>query len=386
MMTPFVFRTLWHRRYASLFIAIIWALGLLGLAISKRLETNAEAQLIRTLEGTDFLLVAKGSPTQAILANVFHVDDATGNIPIREAEKYINHPDLINVRRLAYGDNFQGFRILGCDSATWNHVSLHHFEGRWPIDTLEVVISKAVSESTGLQVGSRFHGNHGTIDDLGDHDDLEYSVVGIADPNESQWQKMIWTPIEAVWKMHENAPLEYTAVLARIDNPMTRLMLPGQIQRMSSLMAVSPAMEANRMVGWLNQGGRALRAMSFLLSLIGALSMFMLLQSHVRERLSDYALVRAMGGSWSQIAGLVIGQNIVLAAVAGIIAFAGLTLAFMYSTFWLPAGMKLYPDIWWSFKDDTFWLGVNVILALLAGIGPWIWLQKIPLHRALVDA
>jgi putative ABC transport system permease protein len=382
----FAFKALWHRKATSAFSALIWALGLLGLAITSRLETNVEAQLTRTLEGTDLLLVAKGSPTQAILANVFHLDQATGNISRAEADKWLSHPDLKNVRRLAYGDNFQGVRILGCDSATWNHVPVQTLEGRWPEAAMEVVISEAVAKKSGLQIGDAFHGSHGTVDDLGDHDHHDYEVVGIASSPAPQWAEMIWTPLESVWAVHEEAPEEYTAVLAAIPNPMTRLMLPGQIQRTSSLMAISPAMEANRMVGWMNQGGAVLRILSVLLTVIAALSVFLLLQSHIREHLSDYALVRAMGGSWGQIAGLVLGQNLLLALLALTLTYTGLVLAYALSSTWLPQGVLLYGDLWWNLGQDLPWLGLTLFLGLFAGIGPWIWLQKIPLHRALVDS
>lgn len=382
----FAFKALWHRKATSAFIALIWALGLLGLAITSRLESNVEAQLKRTLEGTDLLLVAKGSPTQAILANVFHVDQATGNVPRAEADKWLSHPDLQKVRRLAYGDNYQGVRILGCDSATWNHIQTRDLKGRWPQAPLEVVLSAEVARKTGLELGDHFHGSHGTVEDLGDHDHHDYHVVGIVSPIAPQWASMIWTPLESVWEVHEDAPMEYTAVLAAIPNPMTRLLLPGQIQRSSAMMAVSPAMESNRMVGWMNQGGAILRLLSLLLTVIAALSMFLLLQSHIRERLADYALVRAMGGTWGQIAGIVLGQNLLLSITALSMAYAGLALAYATANAWLPAGIVLYSDLWWNLAQDLPWMGLSIFLGLFAGLGPWIWLQKIPLHRALVDS
>jgi ABC-type antimicrobial peptide transport system permease subunit len=151
-------------------------------------------------------------------------------------------------------------------------------------------------------------------------------------------------------------------------------------------MAVSPAMEANRMVSWMNQGGAVLRILSILLTIIAALSMFLLLQSHIRERLADYALVRAMGGTWGQIAGLVLGQNLLLTLTALALTYLGLALSFGASSYWLPAGILLYDDVWWNFTQDLPWVGLSIFLGLFAGIGPWIWLQKIPLHRALVDS
>ena len=151
-------------------------------------------------------------------------------------------------------------------------------------------------------------------------------------------------------------------------------------------MAVSPAMESNRMVGWMNQGGAILRLLSLLLTVIAALSMFLLLQSHIRERLADYALIRAMGGTWGQIAGIVLGQNLLLSITALSMAYAGLALAYATANAWLPAGIVLYSDLWWNLAQDLPWMGLSIFLGLFAGLGPWIWLQKIPLHRALVDS
>ena len=201
----FAFRALWHRKATSFFVAVIWALGMIGLAMTTRLERTAEAQLTRTLEGTDLLLAAKGSPTQAILAHVFHRDQASGNISIAEAEKWLSHPDLSHVRRLAYGDNYQGYRILGSDSATWNGVSLQPILGRWPEGALEVVLPRSITERQGLALGDHFHGSHGAVDDLGDHDEHHYTVVGIVIPDQAFWNEVIWTSLESVWAVHEHS-------------------------------------------------------------------------------------------------------------------------------------------------------------------------------------
>ena len=381
----FAFKTLWSRKLSSLFIALIWAMGLLGLAATQRVERSMKAQLVRTLEGSDFLLCAKGSPTQAILANIFHIDQATGNIPLKESEKYLTHPDLLNIRRLAYGDTYQGSRILGCDSATWMHIAAPKLEGRWPEQVMEVVVGSHVAKLHGLHLGDEFHGSHGAVDDLGYHEEHHYHIVGILQSPEVHWNDLVLTSLESIWAVHEGEPHNYTAVLARIDQAMTRLMLPGQIQRSSTMMAVSPAMEANRMVGWMNQGGQVIEAMAWLLTVIAFLSMVLLLQSHIRERLPEYALLRAMGGTWGQIACVVLGQNLLLALLAVGLTYLGLAVAFWTQGGWLPVGAILLASDWWMLQFDLSWWALTLFLALFAGIGPWIWLQKIPLHRALVD-
>jgi len=102
--------------------------------------------------------------------------------------------------------------------------------------------------------------------------------------------------------------------------------------------------------------------------------------------MGEYALVRAMGGTWGQIAALVLGQNLLLALLAFALTYATPALAYATSQWWLPAGFSLYADLWWDLQPDQLWWVLHLFLALFAGLGPWVWLQKIPLHRALVDS
>ena len=120
----FAWKAIWKRRSSTIFISLIWATALLGFSSIQRLNNGVSNALHLQLENTDLLLSAKGSPTQSILANVFHLNEPNGNILRSEAEELISNYNLQNVRRIAYGDNYKGFRILGCDSATWNHICL----------------------------------------------------------------------------------------------------------------------------------------------------------------------------------------------------------------------------------------------------------------------
>ena len=124
----FAWKAIWKRRSSTVFISLIWATGLLGFATIQRLNNGVSNTLRLQLENTDLLLSAKGSPTKSILANVFHLNNPNGNILKSEAEKVIANYNLKNVRRIAYGDNYKGFRILGCDSATsvsYTHLRAH---------------------------------------------------------------------------------------------------------------------------------------------------------------------------------------------------------------------------------------------------------------------
>ena len=43
-------------------------------------------------------------------------------------------------------------------------------------------------------------------------------------------------------------------------------------------------------------------------------------------------------------------------------------------------------NYFWELHQDAYWVLGVLILAFLTSIGPWVCLQRIPLHRALADS
>ena len=381
----FAFASLRHRLGSASMIALVLSLGIIGMALMDRAEKGMTMQLRNSLDGTDLLLCAKGSPTQSILAHVLHVDVASGNIPSETADQWLKHPDIRHVRRLAYGDQLGEFRILGCDSATWLHIGESLLTGRWPSQSMEAVIGSTVAQTSKLSVGDIFHGSHGMVDDLGDHAHHDYRVVGIVEAS-NPWDRIIFTPLSSVWDIHHDKDHSYTAVLASIDNPMTRLMLPARIQKASKMMAISPAMEGNRMMTWLNRGGQIMQIMTLLLQLIGFISLLLLLHAHVREHRSNYALMRAMGSTWWQVFQVVAWQNVLIVLAALSFTVIGLLMAYFSQSLWLPSALNIPNQAWAPSTLDAVMAGVALIFSGISSVGPWLSLKKISLHRALVDA
>ena len=382
----FAWKAIWKRRSSTIFISLIWATGLLGFASIQRLNNGVSNALQLQLENTDLLLSAKGSPTRSILANVFHLNEPNGNILRSETEELISNYNLQNVRRIAYGDNYKGFRILGCDSATWNNINLIEIKGDLPQKSQDVIIGRNVAQKTGLKIGQRFHGAHGLMEHDHNHETTFYTVSGIIYSNAQSWNRLIIGSISSVWKAHGYSDSNYTAVLARIDNPLDKLLIPRKIQEESSIMSVSPAFEVNNVLTWMNQSSKIFSAISFLFLITAALIMFFLLQSHIKERLGDYALIRALGASWWKIAKIVLWQNIILGSFAILITYGGLFLIWFGRYTSITLAEIFQKDIYWDLSPDTKWISACIALSILTSIGPWIWLQRIPLHRALVDS
>ena len=380
----FAFKAILKRRSSTFFISLIWASGLFSIASIQRLDKGLTEGIINQVGSTDILIAAKGSPTQSIFANIFHIDQPTGNIEQKEAERIIHEYNLKHVRRIAYGDNYLGFRILGCDSSTWNHLNYKNFEGRYPLNVNEVLIGRKVSDLTKLKIGDEFYGTHGLVGHL--HESIKYKVCGILESKNLIWNSLIFSNLEAVWKAHEGSDSNYTAILARLNNPIDKLLIPRKIEEKNSVMAISPAMELNNILSWINQGVKMFNGISFLFIITAIFSMFFFLQSHIKERLGDYALLICLGASWFKIAKVVLWQNVFIGLISVILTYIGLF------SLWLSLDqINIFGDIieknyFWHLYQDAYWVFGVLILASLTSIGPWIWLQRIPLHRALADS
>ena len=126
----------------SLGIGLISFLLLFNSQLSNKFESN--------LAEIDLVLGAKGSPLQLILCNMYHIDNPTGNIKIKDAAPFLNpkHPLIKNAIPLSLGDNYRNFRIIGTE-----HGFVDLYKGKiqsgklWKKD-LEVTIGAKVANDS----------------------------------------------------------------------------------------------------------------------------------------------------------------------------------------------------------------------------------------------
>ena len=86
-------------------------IGMISLILLINAEVNQQVE--RNLKGIDMVVGAKGSPLQLILSSVYHIDNPTGNIPLKEAKKIEKNPLVASSIPISLGDSYNGFRIVG---------------------------------------------------------------------------------------------------------------------------------------------------------------------------------------------------------------------------------------------------------------------------------
>lgn len=361
------------------------ALGIATISVLMLFSAQMEEKLMRTAQGIDLVVGAKGSPLQLILSTVYHADIPTGNIPKKEADKLAKHPLVDSTIPLALGDNLLGYRIVGTTPAYADLYGGKLASGKlWSV-SMEAVLGANVARKSKLQLGQDFASSHGLAAGGALHDDNKYQVVGIFEPTGTILDDLVLTDVQSVWDMHEGEsstnpalklakpapvsdeedgkPREYTALLVKYKTPLAVLALPRQINVNTNMQAASPALESARLMHIVGFGLDAFRAFAVILIVSAALSLFVALYTTLKERRFDLAVMRLLGSTRLRLFSAVLLEGLLLAMVSAAIGLlVGHGVAEYAGRSGMTPGLALTGRYWVS---DEGWLA---LLALLVGI------------------
>ncbi len=310
----------------ALHLALL-AMGVATVVFLLLFTQQAEERLARDGRGIDLVVGAKGSPLQLILSSVFHADIPTGNITLAGAEALAKNPMVALAVPLALGDSFRGYRIVGTDARFLELHGAKLAKGAAFGDEMQAVLGSEVARRTGLDVGSAFEGSHGLATEGTAHAGHPFKVVGILAPTGSVVDRLVITPLESVWHVHEahaapGAPREITALLVRYATPLAAALLPRQVNATTAMQAASPAYEGARLLALIGVGAEALRVFALILMASAALSVFIALTSALEERRYDLALLRVLGAGPGKLLALVAVEGMTLMVSGVILGFA----------------------------------------------------------------
>lgn len=388
-------RSLWVRKWVSLLTLTSLALGIALPSAILRIRAQVDQSLLKEGKGIDLVVGAKGSPLQLILSSVHHLDMPTGNIPWSMVEEVRANPRVTQVLPIGLGDNVDGFRIVGTDHTLkeWvrdGDVPLATLEaGTWFEKDFEAVLGSEVAKQTGLGLGDSFTGVHGLVADFGaGHEEFPYRVTGILSASQSAVDRLIFTPIGSVWKVHEedrnqqdqifqpgggsvNQDLEITALWVRLRSPGYRMWIREEINENTVGMAASPLDQMLKLSrGVIRPLQDVLLVISAVVVLVSSLAIFSTLLQSAQHRQRDWALLRILGAHSREIFWLVWLEALWLTG-------AGILLGYLLSTggLSLAAGLTDLPvlqglSIWKLVPGEKEILFIIMTMGALAGILP----------------
>lgn len=351
-------KNIFHKPLSTTLSLILFALGVGLISILFLLSTQVQEKFDKNLAGIDLVIGAKGSPLQLILSSMYHIDNPTGNISIKEATPFIRegHPLIGTAIPLSLGDSYSGYRIVGTTEDILSLYEAELNEGSLWEKPMEVVIGAAVALDTKLKIGDEFNSSHGfdVNENLVHEDEGTFKVVGILKPSGAVTDQLILTPPESIWSVHDHGaeaasesadtshtehehehydvikPLisypdkDITAVLLQFKsrtNIQALNMLRG-INENTDLLAASPPIEINKLYDNMGVGIDALRILALVIVVVSGLSIFISLFSSLKERKYELALMRTMGASRGFLFLLIILEGLLLAGMGYLLGIA----------------------------------------------------------------
>ena len=358
---------------------LAFGVGMVSLMLLTERQVNEAFE--RNIKDIDLVLGAKGSPLQLILANVYHIDAPTGNINQREAEKVLKHPYIASGIPLAYGDNHEGYRIVGTEHSYVEHYGATLKTGHLWEAPYEVTAGARVAQNLGLEVGDTFFSAHGLKDQTDIHTNKTFTVVGILEPSGSVVDQLLLTPMESIWNVHAEEgetvdpdEREITAMLLKKRNPLAVLTIPNAL-RETNMQVALPAIEVNRMTQQFGLGTSALRAIAMLIMALSFASIFISVLDNIRARRHELALMRTLGGTPATLYRLLLLEG-------GLLSIAGTVLGLLLSRI----GMGVLGQVVESqFHYDLHAMALLPSEGMLAGAAVIVGLMAsaIPARRSL---
>jgi putative ABC transport system permease protein len=349
--------------------------------------------------GFDAVLGARGSQLQLVLNTVFHLETSPGNIPWSMYRAIQQDPGVELAVPYAVGDNYQGYRIVGTTLDMFTSFEYQRgkkFEiqsgGRtFSVGAKEAILGSFVAQRTGLTTGSTFNPYHGLIYDESLKHREEYRVVGVLAPTNSPSDRVIWIPIEGVYRMaghvlrgsgktyraEEGTAIpeehrEVSAVMLKLRDPQSGFLLDQAINRQGKVATLAWPIgrvmaELFEKLGWVTH---VLTLVAYLVVVVAAGSILASLYNTMNERRREFAILRALGAQRRTVFSAIVLEAVTITALGtaiGYLAYSAI-IAAAFVTVRAQTGVVLDA---WKFEAVHLWTPAAMIaLGAIAGVVP----------------
>ncbi|MUU77111.1 ABC transporter permease [Winogradskyella endarachnes] len=354
-------KNLFHKPLYTILSIISLTISIGLLICIEQIDNSIKQQFNNNLGHADIVIGAKGSPLQLVLASVLHIDNPTGNISYAEAKKIAKNRLIKTAIPLSYGDNYKGYRIVGTTNAFSKFYKTKIAKGIDFKNPMEVVLGYKVAKQTGLKIGDKFLSSHGLNSDIEDTHNTPLIVVGIYEESHQVIDRLIITPLETVWDVHNHSNhtehtehaehaehkettktndhlhqdidedhhtethqhahtneenKEITSMLIKFRNAMGLITIPRQINENTTMQAAIPKYEIERLFNFTGIGVKAISWVAYIILFISSLMIFINLYKMVKERAFDLAMLRTFGASNFQLIKIVALEGFITSIIS----------------------------------------------------------------------
>lgn len=401
------FRLAWkslsNRKFSTLLTVFSMMLSLVLLMTVERVKRATEDGFTQSISGVDLVVGARSGPLQIILYSVFNIGQATQNVSIESYNEIKRRPELQWTIPYSLGDGHRGFRVVATNQDFFKFYQFRSKEkiefaaGRAFKDYFDVVVGADVARKLGYQVGSKVVVAHGVTKGVAiqEHDDKPFQVVGVMKPTGTALDRSIYISLEGMEAIHLDwqsgsapslekqisaaqitpdmvKPKTITSFFLRTNSRIEILKLQRWINEYKSepLMAVIPGVVLSEMWTSLSMVEKVLKTISFLVMLVGLISMLISIMTSLNERRREMAVLRALGASLNNVLGLILAETLLLSFFAIFFScVAKIILEMMFGP-WLQTNYGLYLQAPIFSFNEVMYLVIMLVSSLLISFIP----------------
>ena len=379
------------------------SLSLILLLSVERIRRATQEGFTQTVSGVDLIVGGRTSPLQLVLYSVFNIGQATNNVSIETYNEIKNRPEINWTIPYSLGDGHRGFRVVATNQDFFKHYKYrsqknisfsagHSFDGYF-----DVVIGADVAQELKYNLNSKVVIAHGVTSGIAiqEHEDKPFTVVGIMQPTGTPLDRAVYISLEAMEAIHLDwqsgsaptkdkeisieqikpemvKPKTITSFFLRTKNRIEVLKLQRDINEFpkEALTAVVPGVVLNELWKTLSSVEKVFKAMSFLVMVVGLITLLIALMSSINDRRREMTILRVLGASPFQISFLILFETFLIIVSSIFIALMTKLLLEVILGSWLQSKFGLSISGFGLTFIEVLYLAVVLVFGLLVSLLP----------------
>lgn len=335
-----------NRKFSAFLTIFSISLSVALLLSVEKIKQASEDGFTQAVSQVDLLVGARTGPINLILYSVFNMGSATNNISWESYQTIKNNPKVNWTIPYSLGDGHRGFRVVATDENFYKYYRFRGQEqpkiidaGKPALGIWDVVIGSEVQKKLNYKIGEKIVLAHGVTRTEGvvTHDDKPFTITGVFEPTGTAIDQSLYISLYGMEAIHidwtdgsmpkiENQlpqdkiniemlkPKMITSFFLRSNARIETLGLQRMINTYENepLLAVIPGVVLSELWRGLSQIEVVLKIISWLVLIIGIVSMCSSLISNLNERRREMSILRSLGASPSKILNLFLFESLFL--------------------------------------------------------------------------
>lgn len=346
MLLKLAWNNIVKRPFSSGLSILLLASSIMIIILSFLTMQQIESKFNENANKIDLVVGAKGSRLQLVLCNVFHVDNPTGNIRMKDVTFLTKHPFVKNAIPISLGDNYKSYRIVGTNQNFLQKLYKAPLkQGKLFEKPYEVVLGFNAANKMDLKLGDSFYGSHGIDASIHEHQDAKYIVVGLLDYSGEVIDNLILTSLESVWQVHSEdhqkgsfdlnyekkhdhhhhkitlveEDKEITALLVNYKSQRAKFSIPGIVNNKEQLMAAEPSIEIQRLLDLVQPAVKVVTVLAWFIFGLAFFSMLITMINSMKNRKYEIAMMRASGATSKLVLISILTEGFLIAFIGSIL-------------------------------------------------------------------